>query len=190
MAKNARTRIREEFIRLAKQAEVTPEGRKKSPVAFARAIFDKYPQLSEWDTKSGIKYRHLSNALRSVLGVPKPGVIPGGTPPNPAKRKAKSAAYFAKKYIRDVPAPSSDRAAFYLSQEWRELRYRVLKAYGARCQCCGATPADGVKMHVDHIKPRYYYPELSLVESNLQVLCEPCNLGKRHLDTTDWRDKA
>lgn len=42
-------------------------------------------------------------------------------------------------------------------------------------------------MHVDHIKPRSKYPALELVLSNLQVLCEDCNLGKLAHDETDWR---
>ncbi len=63
----------------------------------------------------------------------------------------------------------------------------ALKRHGARCQCCGATPADGVRMHVDHIKPRRLFPQLALEVENLQVLCELCNHGKGNWDTTDWR---
>lgn len=63
----------------------------------------------------------------------------------------------------------------------------VLQKYGARCQCCGATPADGVKMNVDHIKPRKLFPQLALDVNNLQVLCEVCNHGKGNWDMTDWR---
>lgn len=76
---------------------------------------------------------------------------------------------------------------FLATYEWRALRMKVLKRYGTRCQCCGATPADGVRMHVDHIKPRRDFPELALEESNLQVLCEVCNHGKGNWDRTDWR---
>jgi len=42
-------------------------------------------------------------------------------------------------------------------------------------------------MHIDHIKPRSKYPELTFVFENLQVLCEDCNVGKSNLDETDWR---
>jgi len=77
---------------------------------------------------------------------------------------------------------------FLASFEWRQLRMRVLKARGARCECCGATPADGVTViNVDHIKPRRDYPGLALNESNLQVLCHVCNHGKGNWDQTDWR---
>jgi 5-methylcytosine-specific restriction endonuclease McrA len=75
---------------------------------------------------------------------------------------------------------------FYETKEWRSLRYRALKLHGARCQCCGRSPP-GVVLHVDHIKPRSKYPELELELSNLQILCEDCNLGKSNRDDTDWR---
>lgn len=82
--------------------------------------------------------------------------------------------------------PHSDD--FLQSYEWRRLRIEVIKEQGARCQCCGATPAtDGIVIHVDHIKPRKTHPHLALVKSNLQVLCNVCNHGKGNWDTTDWR---
>jgi hypothetical protein len=79
--------------------------------------------------------------------------------------------------------------AFLLSYEWRRLRMVVIKKRGARCECCGASPKDGVTIiNVDHVKSRRDYPELALVESNLQVLCSPCNHGKGNWDSTDWRE--
>lgn len=79
---------------------------------------------------------------------------------------------------------------FLESYEWRRLRMVVLKKYGARCGCCGATPQDGLRMHVDHIKPRKLFPELALDVNNLQVLCEVCNHGKGNWDQTDWRSDS
>lgn len=83
--------------------------------------------------------------------------------------------------------PSQTKDGFYESREWRELRYKALVMHGAQCQCCGATRGDGAKLHVDHIKPRSKFPELRLDLSNLQILCEDCNLGKSNKDQTDWR---
>ena len=40
---------------------------------------------------------------------------------------------------------------------------------------------------MDHIKPVSKFPKLRLAESNLQVLCEDCNMGKSAWDETDWR---
>lgn len=91
----------------------------------------------------------------------------------------------------DVAAPphaASD--AFLRSYEWRRLRMVVIKERGARCECCGRTPKDGIGINVDHIKPRKHHPELALVKSNLQVLCGDCNHGKGNWDDTDWRPES
>lgn len=81
-------------------------------------------------------------------------------------------------------APSAN---FYSSWEWAELRYEVLKKFGATCMLCGAT-AKTNKIIVDHIKPRALFPELELDFNNMQVLCDMCNRGKGRYDQTDWRD--
>jgi len=85
------------------------------------------------------------------------------------------------------PKPKED---FLDSWEWKKLRYEVLKEFGRRCMCCGATPETGAVICVDHIKPRHTHSELKLERSNLQVLCYDCNKGKGAWDQTDWRPKA
>ena len=79
---------------------------------------------------------------------------------------------------------------FFSTKAWLEVRYQALKRDGAKCSCCGATPAMGATMNVDHIKPRHKHPELALSLSNLQVLCARCNEGKGWRDETDWRPTA
>jgi len=77
---------------------------------------------------------------------------------------------------------------FYFSREWRALRVRVLEKYSCECMMCGRSPQiHGVVIHVDHIKPKSKYPELALTFTNLQLLCEDCNLGKSNKYQTDWR---
>lgn len=78
--------------------------------------------------------------------------------------------------------------AFLSSYAWRKLRMQVLEKYGAQCHCCGRSRADGIIIHIDHIKPRRKYPELALDFDNLQCLCNECNHGKGNWDETDWRD--
>ena len=78
---------------------------------------------------------------------------------------------------------------FLESFEWRKVRMLALKKYGAKCMCCGATPATGAVINVDHIKPRKKFPELALNLDNLQILCHDCNHGKGNWDMTDWRGK-
>ncbi len=88
--------------------------------------------------------------------------------------------------LADVAALACEDS-FYLSREWRVVRYKVITARGNKCECCGAGPAEGVAIHVDHVKPRSKFPELALDPKNLQILCEDCNLGKGAWDQTDWR---
>lgn len=57
------------------------------------------------------------------------------------------------------------------------LRYDILKRDGFKCQICGASKTDGVKLHVDHIIP--VSKGGKTIYSNLRTLCDRCNLGKR-----------
>lgn len=56
-------------------------------------------------------------------------------------------------------------------------RYDIMKRDGFKCILCGRSAADGVKLHVDHIKPIAKYGESD--DNNLRTLCEECNRGKR-----------
>ena len=56
------------------------------------------------------------------------------------------------------------------------LRYDILRRDGFKCQICGATAQDGVKLHVDHIIPVSKGGKTE--PSNLRTLCDRCNLGK------------
>lgn len=58
----------------------------------------------------------------------------------------------------------------------RAMRYDVLRRDGFRCVEGGRGREDGVKLHVDHIKPVSRGGKS--VISNLQTLCEDCNCGK------------
>lgn len=57
-----------------------------------------------------------------------------------------------------------------------DIRYNVLKRDNYSCQICGATAKDGAKLHVDHIIPVSRGGKT--VMSNLQTLCDQCNIGK------------
>ena len=58
----------------------------------------------------------------------------------------------------------------------RAMRYDVLRRDGFRCVRCGRGASEGVRLHVDHIVPVSRGGKS--VMSNLQTLCEDCNLGK------------
>lgn len=72
---------------------------------------------------------------------------------------------------------------FYSSWAWKKLRLKIIKKYGPKCMCCNSIE----RIVVDHIKPRSKFPELELDESNMQVLCNDCNMGKSNDDFTDFR---
>jgi len=69
--------------------------------------------------------------------------------------------------------------SFYRTREWKELRLAVLSAM-PKCCLCGAGPEQG-PLHVDHVKPRSLWPELSLDPANMQTLCGPCNMAKSNV---------
>lgn len=56
------------------------------------------------------------------------------------------------------------------------LRFHVLERDQGRCLQCGRSSADGVNLHVDHVVP-FSCGGLTIL-SNLQTLCQDCNLGK------------
>ncbi len=77
-----------------------------------------------------------------------------------------------------LPANTQSETNFYQTRAWRALRLKVLRESGGLCTYCGSGTQHGSVLHVDHIKPRSKYPHLALDITNLQVLCEDCNLGK------------
>lgn len=104
------------------------------------------------------------------------------------KRKRKNGGDKGSNRAKRIKLSKKVNDEFYSSREWRSLRLRVLEKYECKCMMCGRSPKDhGIVIHVDHIKPRSKYPELSLVFENLQLLCEDCNLGKSNKYETDWR---
>lgn len=94
------------------------------------------------------------------------------------------------KVERKAPAKTrSEKSEFYASWEWKTLRMKVLERHGRICMCCGATPEDGAKIVVDHIKPLGEFWGLRLDETNMQVLCEDCNMGKGNWLHRDFRKR-
>lgn len=57
-----------------------------------------------------------------------------------------------------------------------KVRYKVFKRDNYTCQICGRTQKDGVKLHIDHIKPVAKGGTNNI--DNLRVLCAECNMGK------------
>ncbi|WP_197033391.1 HNH endonuclease [Bradyrhizobium sp. URHD0069] len=136
--------------------------------------------------------------------IPLPAPSPKPAAPLSAKklRKFKLAAKKEKKAARQefrranlnaaasapvMSRPSEDAIReFYASWEWKRLSYDAKLERSRKCECCGAK-APEVRIHTDHVKPIRHYWHLRLVRSNLQILCEDCNMGKGSRDETDFR---
>ena len=159
---------------------------KKSKISY-HAIAIRYLKEKGHKTNSG-NWKEITPLLVQVTGIP---ILPGrGTKASGIailkklgleNRKAKSPK-------KKKPPASVNSQSFLNGYAWRKLRMQALEKYGARCQCCGRTRADGIVIHVDHVKPRRKHPELALDLDNLQVLCEVCNHGKGNWSETDWRE--
>ena len=74
-----------------------------------------------------------------------------------------------------------------MDQKWLRVRYQALKLSNGKCVLCGLSAKDGIKLHVDHIKPKSKFTHLAYNVNILQVMCEMCNVGKSNIDDTDWR---
>ena len=70
----------------------------------------------------------------------------------------------------------NDAADYERSLLTPKLRYEILQRDGFRCAICGRGQEDGVKLHVDHIKPVSKGGRTT--PDNLRTLCQDCNLGK------------
>lgn len=57
-----------------------------------------------------------------------------------------------------------------------KVRYQVLKRDNNTCQMCGNTPAQGIRIEIDHIDNDATNNDID----NLQVLCNLCNQGKAY----------
>ena len=71
---------------------------------------------------------------------------------------------------------SSDYVKFERKKVTSKTRFNILKRDGFRCNICGKSSDDGIKLHVDHMLALTNGGDSS--DENLWVLCEQCNLGK------------
>lgn len=146
----------------------------------------RYIKEKGWKVKSG-NWKEVTPILSRLTGIPrKPGL--GYKASGIAILRQLGFESRKEKAAKKKKTPDVVSDAFLSSYAWRKLRMQVLEKYGAQCQCCGRTRADGIIIHVDHIKPRRKYPELALDFDNLQVLCNECNHGKGNWSERDWRD--
>ncbi|HUB48349.1 MAG TPA: HNH endonuclease signature motif containing protein [Acetobacteraceae bacterium] len=95
---------------------------------------------------------------------------------------------------RRAAKPTKDaKAAFRSSIAWRRLRYAALAENAAknngtaRCELCGKAGTPDASLHVDHVEAVSKNWARRLDRTNLQVLCEDCNVGKLDGPAADFR---
>ena len=81
-----------------------------------------------------------------------------------------------KKLIYDITISWNKKSNPERNKLTAGLRYDILKRDNFKCQICGRSAEDGVKLHVDHIIPICKGGKTTW--DNLRTLCQDCNLGK------------
>jgi hypothetical protein len=172
--------IRAEFERLSALPMIGPEEVRKAVLLAGRVQSQGFsPKVVGLNPKAfGLTARQAVEAGR-WSGPHKPT--------RQERREIRAKERARRKPPRVKPEKAIPAAEFFSSDRWLALRYHVFKRDGAKCRLCNATRQDGVRLHVDHIKPRSRFPEMQWDPNNLQVLCEHCNKGKLDTDFTDWR---
>lgn len=173
IGRNMKIKVTEELL---KEAKTDKGGYTKAQISFAQihcgkkwkqGMMESGIDANDWETFVKLKGRSKAEGLSESR-----------------KKKSEKQSRVAKARNKSRKKVNAD---FYSSREWYNLRYRVIRKYGAKCMACGMSPKEhGIVIHVDHIKPRSKFPELELEFNNMQCLCMACNLGKSNKDQTDW----
>lgn len=142
-----------------------------------------------WPPPNGWLKALMAEALErsgsEILHSPAPSKKPSGKQAKRKKRLLRQAHQMRAKF--EPIRSREEKDAFYFTWEWKKLRMQAFERDGRRCVCCGATPADGIRLVVDHIKPLGEFWSLRLELSNTQVLCNDCNMGKGNWLHKDFR---
>jgi hypothetical protein len=82
--------------------------------------------------------------------------------------------------IKEIEETETFKRKAERSKMSSRLRFLIFQRDHYTCRICGKSKYDKVKLHVDHIIPIAKGGKTE--ESNLQTLCEVCNLGKSDLN--------
>jgi len=91
----------------------------------------------------------------------------------PKRRKRKKLARRSSPKLPPAPPENYKEAQkLYNTEEYKDWRVSVLQRDRFTCQLCGQ---QGGKLEVHHIRPKYLFPELTLVIDNGCTLCKYCH---------------
>ena len=68
----------------------------------------------------------------------------------------------------------------------KELFRKFLENIDFKCKLCNTLIKNPQARNIDHIKPKWKYPELRLDINNLQLLCFKCHYEKTHWWKYKW----
>lgn len=93
--------------------------------------------------------------------------------------------------LLDECIKKDDMHAFYISNEWKKKRLRIMERDHYECQKCRGRGKIKIlkpnssrrdqRAYVHHIRHLKDYPELALTDSNLVTLCFSCH-EEEHID--------
>ena len=88
----------------------------------------------------------------------------------------KSVIKVKKKSPVEYTSTKKDYKNYTRTKYWKETRDTILQHRGYRCQFCGRTPEDGIKLTVHHSPQGYYYLGHELEHEDLMlVVCNICH---------------
>ncbi len=65
--------------------------------------------------------------------------------------------------------------AFYISKEWRQKSKEIIERDKGKCQNCKRKGKVTNARQVHHVKYLRKFPELALIDSNLESICDACH---------------
>ena len=83
---------------------------------------------------------------------------------------------YQREYMRKRRGSNLEGAAMTVRPKRRSSRFQILERDNFRCQYCGKTPKDDIRLEVDHIIPLCEGGDD--VDSNLITACFDCNRSK------------
>ena len=88
------------------------------------------------------------------------------------KRRSSGLTYMQERRKQGLDIPKTGKT----SESWASRRFRILQRDNFRCQYCGRTAQDDIKLEVDHITPLCQGG--TDTDNNLITACLPCNRSK------------
>lgn len=161
-------RVSEEAPRPAKEAEVKPLA------GFLKELYDAFVALgvgapvtlAELRRQLGLRPHEHQQLRRRIKELQDHGYNAHRL----ERKRGPDWLYVLESSVPNLPTRHSGKISV-------KIRAEVIHSAGRRCQMCGKSVEDGIKLVVDHRMPREWGGTDDV--TNLEALCEECNGGKK-----------